>query len=194
MPDAGRVIAGSAGGLRLRAPGQGTRPLGDRVKQSLFGALESDPATPLDGPFLDLFAGSGAAGIEALSRGGPSAVFVEHDAGAARVIASNLQRTGFVAGRVERMDAVRFLDGPSAAGGGPFSAVLVDPPYAELGLLTGALERLGDADRGWLGCDAVVVAKHPWRWDAPPMIGTLSRERARRFGETTLTWYRRLCA
>ena len=66
MADAGRVIGGSAGGLRLAAPGEGTRPFGDRVKQALFGSLETDPSEPLAGPFLDLFAGSGALAFEAL--------------------------------------------------------------------------------------------------------------------------------
>ena len=77
MAEGGRVIAGSARGIRLESPPEGTRPLTDRVKESLFAALEATDA--LDGPFLDLFAGSGAAGIEALSRGAPSATFVEHD-------------------------------------------------------------------------------------------------------------------
>ena len=82
MADAGRVIAGTARGIRLEAPGPGTRPLADRVKQTLFAILEPDlPGARV----LDLFAGSGAAGIEALSRGAASATFVEHDAGATKV-------------------------------------------------------------------------------------------------------------
>ena len=118
MADAGRVIGGSAGGLRLAAPGEGTRPFADRVKQALFGSLEADPDEPLAGPFLDLFAGSGAAGVEALSRGAPSAVFVERDQGAARVVADNLARTHLDGGRVVKADVLRFLDGdPLAAGG-----------------------------------------------------------------------------
>ena len=89
MPDAGRVIAGTAGGRRLRAPGEGTRPLADRVKQTLFAVLEPDlPGAAV----LDLCAGSGAAGIEALSRGARLAVFVERDAGATRIIALDLSR------------------------------------------------------------------------------------------------------
>ena len=103
MADAGRVIAGSARGVRLAAPGPGTRPLGDRVKQTLFAMLEPE----LDGArVLDLFAGSGAGGIEALSRGAARAVFVEKDGGAARVIADNLRRAGVAdRGRVVRREA-----------------------------------------------------------------------------------------
>ena len=194
MPDAGRVISGRAGGLRLAAPGEGTRPFADRVKQALFGSLETDPNEPLAGPFLDLFAGSGAAGIEALSRGAPSAVFVERDAGAARVVTDNLTRTRLDGGRVVRADVLRFLEGDVTAAGGPFSAVIIDPPYAQTGLLDAALERLGDPDGGWLSAVVVVVAKHPWRWTGDATVGCLERGRVRRFGETALTWYRRLGA
>src|SRR5512140_764203 len=90
MADAGRVIAGSARGTRLAAPGPGTRPLTDRVKQTLFGVLDPELT---DAVVLDLFAGSGAGGIEALSRGAARAVFVEKDPGAVRVIHENLRRT-----------------------------------------------------------------------------------------------------
>src|SRR6476660_4510873 len=88
--DGGRVIAGTARGIRLAAPGPGTRPFGDRVKQTLFAILEPDlPGANV----LDLFAGSGAAGLEALSRGAAHATFVERDKAAAAVIAANLART-----------------------------------------------------------------------------------------------------
>ena len=76
MPEAGRVVTGSAGGLRLEAPGPGTRPLSDKVKQALFSMLVSEREVAHEWPTLDLFAGSGAAGIEALSRGSPAAVLV----------------------------------------------------------------------------------------------------------------------
>jgi 16S rRNA (guanine966-N2)-methyltransferase len=108
VADAGRVIAGRARGIRLLAPGPGTRPFGDRVKQTLFAILEGD----LRGAaFLDLYSGSGAGGIEALSRGARTAVFVESDRDAARVIAENLRRTGLAgpAAIVRREEAVGFL-------------------------------------------------------------------------------------
>jgi 16S rRNA (guanine(966)-N(2))-methyltransferase RsmD len=186
MVDAGRVIAGSAKGVRLAAPGPGTRPLGDRVKQTLFAVLEPE----LDGAVvLDLFAGSGAGGIEALSRGAIRAVFVEKDGAAARVIAENLRRAGLSAqGEVVKRDVAAWLANPAgAAAAGPFDVVLVDPPYADTDALVHALELLG----GHLAPDGVIVAKHFWRDAPPPHAGLLASVRERRFGETALTFYRR---
>ena len=186
MADAGRVIAGSARGIRLEAPGPGTRPLTDRVKQTLFAVLEPD----LDGAVvLDLYAGSGAGAIEALSRGAARAVLVEKDAGACRTIAENLRRTRLEAdARVVRRDVVTWLADPAgAAAGAPFDLVLVDPPYADTTGLVRALELVGPHVRD----GGAVIAKHFWR-DAPPArVGMLASERERRFGETTLTFYRR---
>lgn len=186
MADAGRVIAGTAKGIRLRAPGPGTRPLADRVKQTLFAILEPELRGAV---VLDLFAGSGAAGIEALSRGAARAVFVEKDAGAARVIEANLAATGLAAGALLiRGDAERWLSG-GAAEVGPFDLVLVDPPYAETETLARILERLGSPDAP-LAPGARVVAKHFWRDRPPDRVGVLALERERRFGETALTFYR----
>jgi 16S rRNA (guanine966-N2)-methyltransferase len=188
VADAGRVIAGSAKGVRLRAPGQGTRPLSDRVKQTLFAILE--PALP-GARFLDLFAGSGAAGIEALSRGAAEAVFVERDTGAAAVIAANLDAARLAGPDVTvvRADALGWL-GRSDPGRPPFDLVFVDPPYADAALLLGVLEALG-ASGAPLALDARVVAKHFWRDRPPERIGMLALERDRRFGESALTFYRR---
>jgi len=187
VADAGRVIAGSAKGIRLRAPGPGTRPLADRVKQTLFAILEPD----LEGAaVLDLFAGSGAGGIEALSRGAASATFVEKDQGAAAVIDANLRATGFgePAASVIRWDAIRWLG--EANRGAAFDLVLVDPPYAETETLARVLALLGAPDAP-LAPDARVVAKHFWRDRPPERVGMLAIERDRRFGETALTFYRR---
>lgn len=181
-------MTGSAKGVRLLAPGPGTRPLSDRVKTALFGVLEAEGAFA-QWPFLDLFAGSGAAGIEALSRGAPGAVMVERDGGAGRVIEENLRRARLVGGRVVRADALRFLEEEPRSAGGPFGAALVDPPY-DAPLLLPALERLGVAGAGWLVDGGVVVAKHFWRDAPPPAVGDLAAYRERRFGETMLTFYR----
>ena len=187
MSDAGRVIAGSARGIRLRAPGAGTRPFADRVKQTLFAILEPE----LQGArVLDLFAGSGAGGIEALSRGAASAIFVEKDQGAAAVIDTNLRAAGLAGpnATVIRWDVVRWL--AEANAGTAFDLVLVDPPYAETDVLIRTLTALGAADAP-LAPGARVVAKHFWRDRPPDRIGLLASERDRRFGETALTFYRR---
>lgn len=187
MVDAGRVIAGTARGIRLEAPGPGTRPLSDRVKQTLFAILEPD----LRGArFLDAFAGSGAAGIEALSRGAAHATFVERDDGAIRVILANLARTRL--GGPERVTVVRsdvpgWLGDPDRALDPPFDLVVADPPYADTEALGATLDLLGDCVRP----GGRVVAKHHWRDRPSARVGLLASERERRFGETTLTFYRR---
>ncbi|HYX11025.1 MAG TPA: RsmD family RNA methyltransferase, partial [Candidatus Acidoferrum sp.] len=183
MADAGRVIAGSARGVRLAAPGPGTRPLADRVKQTLFAVLE--PELP-EAAVLDLFAGSGAAGIEALSRGATRAVFVEKDASAVRTIHENLRRTGLngPAAEVVRVDAIAWLERggfDDSKAVGVFDVVVVDPPYAETELLARALGILGAEASRILAPRARVVAKHFWRERPPARIGLLASERERRF-------------
>lgn len=190
MADAGRVIAGSARGIRLQAPGPGTRPFGDRVKQTLFAILEPDlPGARV----LDLFAGSGAGGIEALSRGAAAAVFVERDPAAVSVIQANLRATGLEGAPraiVLRADVGLFM-GRLAEEHLAFDIVLVDPPYAEMELRERVLLWLGAPVVPSLKPGARIVVKHFWRDQPPPVIGLLASERARRFGETTLTFYRR---
>jgi 16S rRNA (guanine966-N2)-methyltransferase len=187
MPEAGRVIAGSARGLRLEGAPAGTRPLSDRVKQALFASLEAEGA--LSDGFLDLYAGTGAAGIEALSRGAKRATFVEHESRAAALIAANLRRTRLDGGRVVRRDVVSFLADGRRSEDDPYRACLADPPYDEP-VLQRTLELLGDRSRGWLTDDAVVVAKHFWREAPGERFGALRLDRERRFGETMLTFYR----
>ncbi len=184
MPDAGRVIAGRARGIRLSGPALGTRPMGDRVKQTLFAILEPDlPGAHV----LDLFAGSGAAGIEALSRGAADATFVERDPEAIRVIAANLQRTHLAgpAARVVGAEARRWLARPPGAA---FDIAIVDPPYDQPQLLEDSLVALAPH----LAAGARVVAKHASTAAPPTAVGLLASERERRFGETTLTFYRRV--
>jgi 16S rRNA (guanine966-N2)-methyltransferase len=185
VADAGRVIAGSAKGARLAAPREGTRPLTDRVKQTLFAILEPE----LEGAqVLDLFAGSGAAGIEALSRGAAHATFVERDRGAATAIRANLERTRLAdRATIERVAVSAFLARPTLE---PFGLVLLDPPYEDTAALIETLERLGEPDAP-LTDAARVVAKHFWRSAPPATMGLLASERERRFGETALTFYRR---
>ena len=189
MPDAGRVVAGTARGTRLGVPGDGTRPLTDRVKEALFAALEASGA--LRGAFLDLFAGSGAAGIEALSRGAPSATFIEREGKACHVIGENLRRAHVETnGHVVRADVVSYLSGGVPETRSPFKTVVVDPPYGDI-ILERTLELLGDQSRNWLTADATVVAKHFWRDTPPANVGSLVLARQKRFGETMLSFYSR---
>ncbi len=143
MPDAGRVVTGVAGGLRLEAPGAGTRPFSDKVKQALFSMVEAEREDVWEQPLLDLFAGSGAAGIEALSRGAPAAVLVEKDGRAIAVIARNLERTHLAAGAtVVRRDVMAFL-ADVARSPAPFGCVVLDPPYAQVADLLGGARAAG---------------------------------------------------
>jgi 16S rRNA (guanine966-N2)-methyltransferase len=188
MTEAGRVIAGSARGIRLLSPGEGTRPFADRVKQTVFAILEPDlPGARV----LDLFAGSGAGGIEALSRGAASALFVERGSAAARVISENLARTRLAhAGRVIGADVTAYLAGRGSEDG-PFDVVLVDPPFADTSIMLATLDRLGRPPAAMLAAGAWVVARYFWR-DAPPdTFGLIASVRTRRFGETGVTFYRR---
>jgi 16S rRNA (guanine966-N2)-methyltransferase len=178
--------------LRLAAPGPGTRPLGDKVKQALFSLIVAEREDAWDHSMLDLFSGSGAAGIEALSRGSPRAVLVEKDRRAVGIIKANLERTGLAAeARVAHADVAAFL-GSTAAGvrEAPFGSVVIDPPYRQVADLAACLERLGDPGAGWLDAEAVVIAKHFWKDEPPAQAGDLVRTRQRRFGETALSVYR----
>jgi len=186
---AGRVIAGTARGTRLVAPAAGVRPLGDRVKQTLFAILEPNLR---GGAFLDLFAGSGAGGIEALSRGAARAVFVERDLAAIAMLERNLAATRFVgpAAVVVRGDALAWLE-RSAASMGPFDAILADPPYDEPETLEEALGIIASAGPGGILAGAgVLVSKHFWKTGPPASLGLLASARERRFGETGLTFHR----
>jgi 16S rRNA (guanine(966)-N(2))-methyltransferase RsmD len=186
---AGRVIAGTARGAKLVAPASSVRPLGDRVKQTLFAILDPE----LNGTsFLDLFAGSGAAGIEALSRGAARATFVERNPAALATIERNLAATHLGGPRAEvvRGEAVAWLarSGPSS---GPFGIIVADPPYDEPGLLADTLTTISSAGPGGiLTAGGVVVSKHFWRTGPPASIGLLASVRERRFGETGLTFHR----
>jgi 16S rRNA (guanine966-N2)-methyltransferase len=184
---AGRVVAGTARGVTLAAPGPGTRPLADRAKQAVFGALEPLLA---GAAVLDVCAGSGAAGIEALSRGAARAVFVERDHGAVRVIGDNLRRTGLAdRATVLRRDAVAALR-DLAASAERFDLAIVDPPYAATPLRDAILELLG-GPASPLADGATAVVTGYWREPPAAEIGLLRSTRVRRFGETAVTFYRR---
>ncbi len=173
-----RVIGGSAGGLLLVAPKDPqTRPIADRVKETLFAILGERVA---DARAVDLYAGTGAIGIEALSRGAAHATFVEHGREALLAIRENLARTDMTArASVHAGDVAAFL---AADSHDTFDLAFMDPPYAERAILA-PLERLVPR----LVPGATVVVKHFWRTPIPHVPG-LARWRERRFGETGLTF------
>ena len=180
-----RIIAGALKGQPLVTPrGHRTRPTADQVRIALMDTL----MPVLSGArFLDLFAGAGGVGLEALSRGAERAVLVERDADAAAALRRNVA-TLRVAGQamVLAMDAGRALN-RLAAIGERFDLVFLDPPYGA-GLVEDTLLRLGTGAH--ITLDAVVVAQHFTKHAPPERIGTLAAYRARRFGETTLTFFR----
>ena len=173
-----RVIAGSARGVPLVAPrGSATRPITDRVKETLFGILGD--RVP-EARVLDLYAGSGAIGIEALSRGAGSADFVERDWAALSALRANLERTGLVTeARVHDQEVERYL---ASAPDGPWDFVALDPPY-EVRAMVAPLQAL----LPHLAPGASVVLKHFWRTELTDLDG-LTVVRQRRFGETMLTF------
>ena len=181
-----RVIAGAARGRRLQVPpGDGTRPTSDRAREALFGTLESLLGAWAGRRVLDLYAGSGAVGLEALSRGAAHALLVESDARAARTLAANVASLGLAGaevrrGRVERI-AAHGLPGPA------YDVVFADPPYD----LTDDELRTVLADLSPAVADAAVVVVEratrggAWTWPAG-----YQEVRSRRYGEATL-WYGR---
>ena len=183
-----RIIAGAHGGRRLSAPpGAGTRPTSDRVREALFSAL--DTMIDLEGVRLaDLYAGSGAVGLEALSRGSSYALMVESDARAARTIRDNIValRVGSSA-RLVTGKVAQVLGGPPE--GGPFDVIFADPPYAvsDDEILELQQDLLAN---DWLTKDAVVAIERSSRGDPMTWVEGVTADRSRRYGETTL-WYGR---
>jgi 16S rRNA (guanine966-N2)-methyltransferase len=182
-----RIIGGEGKGRRLKAPrGLDTRPTAARVRQTLFDIL----AARLPGcRFLDAFAGSGAVGLEALSRGAALVVFVESAAGAVAALRANADALARAGGnvRVLRQDARAALAALADAGES-FDVIYVDPPYAS-DLYEKALEQVGR--KGLLGEDGVVVAEHFHKRALPERIGALARTREVRVGDHRLSFYRR---
>ncbi len=179
-----RVVAGQLKGRPLRAvPGKATRPTSDRVREALFSVL----GERVEGArVLDLFAGTGALAIEALSRGARAAVLVEQAAPAAAVIRANLQALALsTAAVVRRTRAEHYLRTlPPEGEGGPFELVFLDPPYAlPVGVLAGVLARLAE---GGLSDRAVVVVESSARSEAPPWPAAFQPEPPRRYGDTAL--------
>ncbi|AWT45724.1 MULTISPECIES: 16S rRNA (guanine(966)-N(2))-methyltransferase RsmD [Streptomyces] len=183
-----RVIAGAAGGRRLAVPpGTGTRPTSDRAREGLFSTWQSLLGGPLDGErVLDLYAGSGAVGLEALSRGAGHTLLVEADPKAARIIRENVKSLGLPGAEVRSGKAEQIIKAPPAE---PYDLVFLDPPYAvsdddlrEI-LLTLRSE-------GWLTEQALVTVERSTRGGEFRWPDGFEAIRARRYGEGTF-WYGR---
>lgn len=178
-----RVITGSARGRRLKElEGTETRPTTDRVKEGLFSALQFE----IEGRrVLDLFAGTGQLGIECLSRGAASAVFVDRRADAVKLIRENLATTGLSdRARVAAGDSMEFLKTQRET----FDLILLDPPYAD-GLLEPVLSRIAGFDI--LEPHGIIVAEHPADCVLPTLEAPYRVQRTYRYGKIGLTLYRR---
>ena len=175
-----RIVAGSAKGRTLAVPKSGTRPTSERVREALFSRL--DHMNVLDGAtVLDLYAGTGALGLEALSRGGAHATLVEKASAAARVASANVRSTGLPA-RVVTADARTYLGARNGeALAGDIDLVFIDPPYdsADEDMPT-VLASLSP----WIGPDARVVVERATRAPAPTWPDFLVLEDQRTWGET----------
>lgn len=175
-----RVITGTARGRRLNTlPGDDTRPTADKVKGALFSAIQFE----LEGRrVLDLFAGSGALGIEALSRGAAQCTFVERDRRAADIVRQNLQSTGLAdRAQVFCTDARTFLPGA-----GIFDIALLDPPYAS-GLAAALIEQVAQH----LSAGGIAVCETDANTVLPQTAASLTLQKTYRFGKTLLWLYRR---
>ena len=185
-----RIIAGKFRSRQLKSlKGMALRPTSDKLRETLFNILGE---LIVDARFMDLFAGTGAVGIEALSRGASEAIFVEKHPPTAALIQKNLESLDIRSGaRVVASDAMKALERlakePSAANTG-FNILFLDPPYAETQQYKTVLAFLGAANL--LAENAVVIAEHQRSLDLPESSGNLERVRVLRQGDAALTFYR----
>lgn len=172
-------------------PGMDIRPTSDRLRETLFDVLCAGNRDALAGrTFLDLFAGTGAVGIEALSRGAGKVVFVESSAKAVAVIRENLKSLGVSDGfSVLRSDVTTALRKLEAAGAAA-DAVFLDPPYAGQTLYHGTLEAL--ANWNVIKAESLVIAEHNKRFDPGETVGALQRYRLLKQGDAALSFYRKI--
>jgi 16S rRNA (guanine966-N2)-methyltransferase len=180
-----RIIGGTAGGRRITTPsGQHTRPTTDRVREALFSAIESWCGSLQGLRFLDLYAGSGAVGLEAWSRGAGVVSLVESDRRTARLIYENAKLLGFSRVHVVTNSVAAALSRPPSA---PYDVVFMDPPYHLDDAAVGE-ELASLVDQEWLVPGAMVVVERSSRSPAPAWPPGFTDTRERRYGETTL-WY-----
>ena len=185
-----RVIAGEAKGFTLKGPAsQGTRPMADKIRGALFSMLASLGVEPER--VLDLYAGTGSIGIEALSRGAEAAVFVEQNAAAASVVRANLTHTKFAdRAQVHQQSVQSFLQRAGRPGApGPFDLVILDPPYADPAIVP-TLDQVGTSP--FVQSGAIVVIGHSPRVALPERAGDLERLRERCHGDSCFSIYERV--
>ncbi|MEO6021045.1 MAG: 16S rRNA (guanine(966)-N(2))-methyltransferase RsmD [Knoellia sp.] len=177
-----RIIAGTAGGRELKTPpGRGTRPTSDRVREALFSALAARDALA-GARVLDLYAGSGALGLESASRGAVEVTLVESDRTAASVVRDNAARLGLRATVLATTVSLALAGAPHEC-----DLVFLDPPYdLTEESLSGDLSAL--VTRGWLAEGALVVIERSKRSDEPTWPDGLEPERFKKYGETVI-WY-----
>jgi 16S rRNA (guanine966-N2)-methyltransferase len=184
-----RIVAGVARGRRLAVPPRGTRPTSDRAREGLFSSLTSELGTLVGTSFLDLYAGSGAVGLEAASRGATRVVLVEADRGAARVLAANVDVVDVPGVEVVVADVPHWCAGPAR---GSFDVAFADPPYdVGAAVVAGVLIEL--VTGGWLTESSLVVVERRSRDGSFDWPAGLQADRSRRYGEATL-WYGRRAA
>ena len=180
-----RIIGGTAGGRRLQTPrGEATRPTSDRVREALFSALEAWAGSLQGLRVLDLYAGSGAVGLEAWSRGAVAVTLVEHDRRTAGLVRDNARAIGCPVADVVTGSVATVLQSPPPAA---YDVVFLDPPYP-LGEGALAADLAALVERGWLADGALVVVERSARTPAPTWPAGLAPTRSKRYGETTL-WY-----
>jgi len=182
-----RIVSGRYGGRRIAAPaGRGTRPTSDRVREALFSALGELTGARL----ADLYAGSGAIGLEAVSRGAEHVLLVESDPRAVRVIRENIRTLGAQDTAVLATARVAPTLAAGPPEGRPYDVVFADPPYdATEQEIAAVLQALGD--HAWLGTGGTVVVERSSRTPEPAWVQGITPERSRRYGETIL-WYGRV--
>ena len=177
-----RVIAGNARGRKLTAPaGEHTRPTADRIKESIFNIIQFD----IEGRVvLDLFAGSGQMGLEALSRGAASCIFVDNDRDACRAIAGNLSAVSLTGGKVVQMDYKAFLKSTKER----FDLIFLDPPYSELHIpkSLAVIEKFDILSKG-----GIIICESEKDCSLPDSVGGLQKGKEYFYGITKITLFRR---
>jgi 16S rRNA (guanine966-N2)-methyltransferase len=183
-----RIVAGVAGGRRLVVPpGTSTRPTSDRAREALFSTAEALLRTLAGRRVLDLYAGSGAVGLEALSRGAAAVLLVDDARPALTALRANVAALGLPGAEVSALPVERLVAGAPADP--PYELVFLDPPYAlETGAVLAVLADL--AGNGWLAPEALVVVERVTRGAALTWPDGYTADRTRRYGEATL-WYGR---